>query len=75
MNVWGCCRRRASVAKARIELFAELIVRTIRRQQRGEPIGTTAKGSNQKRKSPKNDWSSLGSALEHGREHGLQNRL
>jgi|SRR5258706_3252197 len=67
MNVWGCRRRRASVAKARMELFAELIVRTMRRQQRDEPIWTTAKD-----KSPKIDWSSLLSAVnlvdESGRE-------
>lgn len=78
MNVWGCCRRRASVAKARMELFAERIVRTIRQQQRGGPIWTIAKGINQNRKSPKNDWFSLLSAVnpvdEHGREHGLQDR-
>ena len=51
-------------------LFTELIVRTIRRQQRGEPIWTTAKGQrrkakgiNQNRKSPKFNWSSLPSAV------------
>ena len=58
MNVWGCCRRRASVANARMELFAELIVRIMRRQQRGEPISTTVRD-----KSPKIDWSSLLSAV------------
>lgn len=41
-----------------MELFAEVIVRTMRRQQRGEPIWTTAKD-----KSPKIDWSSLLSAV------------
>ena len=48
MNVWGCRRRWASVAKARMELVAELKVRTIRREQRGEPI-SSVNGNNQAR--------------------------
>ena len=47
MNVWGCRRRWASVAKARVGLFARLIMRTIRQQQRGAPIWASANGNKQ----------------------------